>query len=146
MVTLHEEIRERVYAGVLGKLIGVYLGRAVEGWSYQAIRERFGGSPISSTTMSAPDLPDSRCQSCICSQREVGIDSARNTIERALLFGTDPTCGLHRAERLRESRFHNPQGLQASERVPITSSPNITAALEELHGPMVGHRHDLHRT
>ena len=40
MVTLHEEIRERVYAGVLGKLIGVYLGRAVEGWSYQAIRER----------------------------------------------------------------------------------------------------------
>ena len=40
--TLNEEIRERVYAGVLGKLIGVYLGRAVEGWSYQAIRERFG--------------------------------------------------------------------------------------------------------
>ena len=33
---------ERVYAGVLGKLIGVYLGRAVEGWAYDAIRERFG--------------------------------------------------------------------------------------------------------
>lgn len=42
MVKLNEEIRERVYAGVLGKLIGVYLGRAVEGWSYRAIRERFG--------------------------------------------------------------------------------------------------------
>ena len=40
--TLNEEIRERVYAGVLGKLIGVYLGRAVEGWRYEAIRERFG--------------------------------------------------------------------------------------------------------
>ena len=42
MVELNEEVRERVYAGVLGKLIGVYLGRAVEGWSYRAIRERFG--------------------------------------------------------------------------------------------------------
>ncbi len=42
MAELSEEVRERVYAGVLGKLIGVYLGRAVEGWSYRAIRERFG--------------------------------------------------------------------------------------------------------
>ena len=42
MAHLSDEIRERVYAGVLGKLIGVYLGRAVEGWSYEAIRERFG--------------------------------------------------------------------------------------------------------
>ena len=30
------------YAGVLGKMIGVYLGRPVEGWAYDAIRERFG--------------------------------------------------------------------------------------------------------
>ena len=42
MAGLSGEVRERVYAGVLGKLIGVYLGRAVEGWSYAAIRERFG--------------------------------------------------------------------------------------------------------
>lgn len=34
-------VAEKTYAGVLGKLIGVYLGRAVEGWSYDAIRERF---------------------------------------------------------------------------------------------------------
>jgi ADP-ribosylglycohydrolase len=33
---------ERVYAGVLGKLIGVYVGRPVEGWSYDRITERFG--------------------------------------------------------------------------------------------------------
>ena len=33
---------ERVYAGVLGKLIGVYLGRPVEGWTYERITERFG--------------------------------------------------------------------------------------------------------
>jgi ADP-ribosylglycohydrolase len=33
---------EQTYAGVLGKLIGVYLGRAVEGWSYRNIHEKFG--------------------------------------------------------------------------------------------------------
>lgn len=33
---------ERVYAGVLGKMIGVYLGRPIEGWSYEMIMKRFG--------------------------------------------------------------------------------------------------------
>lgn len=33
---------ERVYAGVLGKIIGVYLGRPLEQWSHQAIVERLG--------------------------------------------------------------------------------------------------------
>src|SRR2546422_1802791 len=33
---------EKTYAGVLGKLIGVYLGRAVEGWRYQDIERTFG--------------------------------------------------------------------------------------------------------
>ncbi|MBM3215361.1 ADP-ribosylglycohydrolase family protein [Candidatus Poribacteria bacterium] len=33
---------ERVYAGVLGKIIGVYLGRPFEGWSYDRIMERLG--------------------------------------------------------------------------------------------------------
>jgi len=33
---------ERVYAGVLGKVIGVYLGRPFEGWSYDLIMERLG--------------------------------------------------------------------------------------------------------
>ncbi len=33
---------ERTYAGVLGKIIGVYYGRPVEGWSYQQLRARFG--------------------------------------------------------------------------------------------------------
>lgn len=31
-----------IYAGVLGKLIGVYLGRPVEGWEYEDIRDTFG--------------------------------------------------------------------------------------------------------
>lgn len=33
--------REQIYAGVLGKMLGVYLGRPVEGWSYEKIRETF---------------------------------------------------------------------------------------------------------
>jgi hypothetical protein len=33
---------ERVYAGVLGKLIGVYLGRPFEGWTYEQIMARLG--------------------------------------------------------------------------------------------------------
>ncbi len=33
---------ERVYAGVLGKMIGVYLGRPFEGWSYDAIMAELG--------------------------------------------------------------------------------------------------------
>jgi ADP-ribosylglycohydrolase len=33
---------ERVYAGVLGKLIGVYVGRPFEGWTHQRIVEELG--------------------------------------------------------------------------------------------------------
>ena len=40
--TLPEDYAERVYAGVLGKVIGVYLGRPFEGWSYQLIQEKLG--------------------------------------------------------------------------------------------------------
>ena len=39
---LHERYAERIYAGVLGKLIGVYLGRAVEGWHHEQIQRTFG--------------------------------------------------------------------------------------------------------
>lgn len=37
-----EDYADRVYAGVIGKLIGVYLGRPFEQWSFQRIRERLG--------------------------------------------------------------------------------------------------------
>jgi ADP-ribosylglycohydrolase len=33
---------ERVYAGVLGKLVGVYVGRPFEGWTYQRIMQELG--------------------------------------------------------------------------------------------------------
>lgn len=33
---------ERVYSGVLGKIIGVYLGRPFEGWTYEKIMDQLG--------------------------------------------------------------------------------------------------------
>lgn len=39
---LRADYAERVYAGVLGKLIGVYLGRPVEGWTYERIAAELG--------------------------------------------------------------------------------------------------------
>jgi ADP-ribosylglycohydrolase len=40
--TLPADYTERVYAGVLGKAIGVYLGRPVEGWRHERIDELLG--------------------------------------------------------------------------------------------------------
>jgi ADP-ribosylglycohydrolase len=42
MSKIPEDYEERVYAGVLGKLIGVYLGRPFEGWLYSRIMEELG--------------------------------------------------------------------------------------------------------
>ena len=36
------DYEERVYAGVLGKMIGVYLGRPFEGWTYERIAAELG--------------------------------------------------------------------------------------------------------
>lgn len=36
------QYENQIYAGVLGKILGVYLGRPVEGWSYNKIKETFG--------------------------------------------------------------------------------------------------------
>jgi len=41
-MTLPRDYTERVYAGVLGKLIGVYLGRPFEGWRYDQIMQGLG--------------------------------------------------------------------------------------------------------
>ena len=41
-MTLPQDYAERVYAGVLGKIIGVYLGRPFEGWPYEKLTEKFG--------------------------------------------------------------------------------------------------------
>jgi len=39
---LPKDYAERVYAGVLGKIIGVYLGRPFEGWTYERIMAELG--------------------------------------------------------------------------------------------------------
>ena len=39
-----EDYDERVYAGVLGKMIGVYLGRPFEGWTYERIQRELATS------------------------------------------------------------------------------------------------------
>ena len=41
-MALPSDYLERVYAGVLGKIIGVYLGRPFEGWTYEAIMQHLG--------------------------------------------------------------------------------------------------------
>lgn len=41
-MTFPQDYQERVYAGVLGKLIGVYLGRPFEGWPYARILSELG--------------------------------------------------------------------------------------------------------
>lgn len=37
-----KKYQNAIYAGVLGKILGVYLGRPIEGWSYEKIRDTFG--------------------------------------------------------------------------------------------------------
>ena len=39
---LEQSYETQVYAGVLGKVIGVYLGRPFEGWSKERIEEKWG--------------------------------------------------------------------------------------------------------
>ena len=39
---LDKTYQEKVYAGVLGKIIGVYLGRPFEQWSHKLIMEKLG--------------------------------------------------------------------------------------------------------
>ena len=41
-MSLPGDYLERVYAGVLGKMIGVYLGRPFEGWTYERIMAELG--------------------------------------------------------------------------------------------------------
>ena len=42
MTNLPTDYDARVYAGILGKLIGVYLGRPFEGWGRRQIEETIG--------------------------------------------------------------------------------------------------------
>jgi len=41
-MSLPKDYAERVYSGVLGKIIGVYIGRPFEGWTYEKIMKHLG--------------------------------------------------------------------------------------------------------
>src|ERR1700724_1996865 len=41
-MTIPTDYLERVYAGILGKIIGVYLGRPFEGWTHDRILSELG--------------------------------------------------------------------------------------------------------
>ena len=41
-MNLDHIFENKVYAGVLGKIIGVYLGRPFEGWPYDKIMKELG--------------------------------------------------------------------------------------------------------
>lgn len=55
MPAIPHDYAERVYAGVLGKLIGVYLGRPFEGWTYERIMQELG--PINFYVNERRDVP-----------------------------------------------------------------------------------------
>ena len=42
MVAIPHDYEERVYAGVLGKIIGVYVGRPFEGWTHERLMRELG--------------------------------------------------------------------------------------------------------
>ena len=93
---------ERVYAGVLGKLIGVYLGRPFEGWTYERIvaelgeirgyvHERFGhplivtDDDIAGTFTFLRALPD-RGNRRDLSAREIGESWLNYIVERRTIL------------------------------------------------------------
>ena len=55
MVQITSDYAERVYAGVLGKIIGVFLGRPFENWSYERIMRELG--PINYYVNEKLDFP-----------------------------------------------------------------------------------------
>jgi ADP-ribosylglycohydrolase len=97
-----EDYVERVYAGVLGKLIGVYLGRPIEGWRYDRIVKEIGeveyylpgryGAPlvvtdddVTGTFTFLRALPD-HGNSRDLSSRQIGETWLNYVIERRTIF------------------------------------------------------------
>lgn len=93
---------ERVYAGVLGKLIGVYVGRPFEGWTHQRIVEELGhvhyyvherldaplvvtDDDVSGTFVFIRALEEHGIKSDL-SAEEIGKTWLNNTIEKKSIF------------------------------------------------------------
>lgn len=71
MASLDDKYLERVYAGVLGKLIGVYLGRPFEGWTHQKIMDVLG--PIRFYVHDHPNMPVNPWDPTLGMAREKGL-------------------------------------------------------------------------
>lgn len=71
MSTLSGDYLSRVYAGILGKLVGVYLGRPFEGWTHQKIMEVLG--PIRYYVHDHPNMPASPFNPSLGSARDYGL-------------------------------------------------------------------------
>lgn len=71
MATLPADYLERVYAGVLGKLVGVYLGRPFEGWTHQKIMEVLG--PIRFYVHDHPNMPASPWDRSLGRAKDYGL-------------------------------------------------------------------------
>jgi ADP-ribosylglycohydrolase len=99
---------ERVYAGVLGKLIGVYVGRPFEGWTHQRImkdlghiryyvHEKFGhplvvtDDDVSGTFVFIRALAEHGITPDL-SAEEVGKTWLNNTVEKKSIFWWGGVC------------------------------------------------------
>lgn len=71
MAPFPEDYLERVYAGVLGKLIGVYLGRPFEGWTHQKIMDTLGA--IRFYVHDHPNMPASPWDPSLGSAKDYGL-------------------------------------------------------------------------
>ncbi|MCY4459912.1 MAG: ADP-ribosylglycohydrolase family protein [Albidovulum sp.] len=102
-MTIPDDYLERVYAGVLGKLIGVYLGRPFEGWTYQRILSELGpiegfvhdrlGEPLIVTdddiagTFTFPRALEDYSHSEYLTSREIGMSWLNYIVEnRSILW------------------------------------------------------------
>lgn len=102
MSKLPDDYLERVYAGVLGKLIGVYVGRPFENWTHQRIVEELGhirgyvhekvGDPlvvtdddVSGTFQFVRALEEHGCHPDISSE-DIGKTWLNNVIENRTIF------------------------------------------------------------
>ncbi|KUI68058.1 hypothetical protein VM1G_03600 [Cytospora mali] len=97
MASLLEDYLERVYAGVLGKLIGVYLGRPFEGWTHQRIMEVLG--PIRYYVHDHPNMPASPWDP----------DPAPNKEEIPLVVTDDDVSGTFTFVRALEEHGFSPE-------------------------------------
>ena len=64
MSKIPQDYLQKVYAGWLGKVIGIRLGAAVEGWTYQRIQDVFGelwDYPASYKNFAADDDSNGPC-------------------------------------------------------------------------------------